>query len=149
MPSMAEDARSSDFSWQPTHKPPINEPEASGRNRSSLPSSSTPQRAAPTFSHVHTPRLQRLPTPSRPQPTMKVGARRVSSLPSHVPDAATLTSRSSTRPYASTRRREAKSSRRRRHQSRDDNPNATPLGRERCQWHLRRTSKVDRVFTLA
>ena len=85
---MAEDTSSSDFLWQSTHKPPTNEPEASGRNRSSLPSSSTPQGAAPTSNHGHTPRLQRLPTPSRPQPTMKVGARCVSSLLSHVPDAA-------------------------------------------------------------
>jgi hypothetical protein len=59
-----------------------------------LPSSSIPQRAAPTSNHGHPPRLQRLPTPSRPQPTMKEGARCVSSLPSHVPDAAASTSRS-------------------------------------------------------
>jgi len=109
---MAEDTRSFDFSWQPTHKPPTNEPEASGRHRSSLPSSSTPQRAAPTSNHGHTPRLQRLPTPSRPQPTMKVGARRVSSLPSHVPDAAASTSRSKTRLHASSRHQEAKNNHR-------------------------------------
>ena len=71
-----------------------------------------PQRAAPTSNHGHTPRLQRLPTPSRPQPTMKVGARRVSSLPSHVPDAAASTSRSKTRLHASSRRQEAKNNHR-------------------------------------
>ena len=82
------------------------------RHRSSLPSSSTPQRAALTSNHGHTPRLQRLPTPSRPQPTIKEGARHVSSLPSHVPDTAASTSRSKTRLHASSRHQEAKSNHR-------------------------------------
>ena len=34
------------------------------------------------------------------------------------------------------------------HRSRGDNPDVTPSGRERRRWRHRRTSKVDRVFTL-
>ena len=56
----------------PTQATPY-EPEASGRNRSSLPSSSNLQRAAPTSSHDHMPCLRRMPTPENPSQRRRWG----------------------------------------------------------------------------
>ena len=86
--------------------------------------------------------------PSKPQPTKKVGARCVSSLPSHVSHVAPSTSHSETRHKASTRRQEEKSKHRRRHRSHDEIQNTTPSGRSQHRWRHHRTSKLDRAFTL-
>jgi len=85
--------------------------------------------------------------PSKPQPTKKVGARRMSSLSSHVPDVAALTSHSKTRHKASTRCQEEKSKHRRRHRSHEIQ-NTTPSGRSQHRWRHHRTSKLDRAFAL-
>jgi hypothetical protein len=82
--------------------------------------------------------------PSKPQPTKKVGARRMSSLPSHIPDVAASISHSKTRHKASTRCQEEKS----KHRRRQRNPNTTPSGRSQHRWRHHRTSKLDRAFAL-
>ena len=134
---------SSDFPKQTTYGSSTNCPKAKARDQSSLPSLSTLWKSSSDFqTQAHASPLA-VVTPSGAPSFHGQESRRVSSLRSHVPDATAPTSGCKTRHHVSTRCREAKCNRQRRHQSHDRNPNATPSGRERRRWRHRH-----RVFTL-